>query len=366
MTPNRRRDFKLDSCGMLLLLPLFVVPFLTTNPLLNSLTYQCAIGISAALGVYVMLRMGLLSFTVPAFMAIGGYAAAMLAKAGTTDLLPLLAISFLAPAVAALPLGALVLRLKGVYFIFITFVFNEILQLILFETPDLTGGSDGIAAVPSATLLGMDLSSSSHQVLVTVAVCLVAAACTLAVTQRFRPEFTSIEENATLAESLGLAVWRYKMIGFAASAGVSGLAGFALVNMLSTAHPSSFASWSVNNYIAYVFIGGRGSMLGVVVGSFLLVVMTNLFSSYAQYSAGLFGALLIIVLMIAPGGLVGSWVQLINACKARGRISGHRLRFPSGIPKPNTVQPHASVVPIGDRKEYSKSNSKPRIEKGRK
>lgn len=319
MTPNRHRDFKLDSWGIILLLPLIIVPLVTTSPLLNSLTYQCAIGVSAAMAVYVMLRMGLLSFTVPAFMAIGGYAAAMLAKGGTTDLLFLMAIAFVVPALAAIPLGALVLRLKGVYFIFITFIFNEILQLILFETPTLTGGSDGISGVPAATLFGMDLGSPSRQVLVTVAVCLIAALAALAVTQRFRPEFTSIEENETLAESLGVAVWKYRTIGFVASAGVSGLAGFALVNMLSTAHPSSFASWSVNSYIAYVFVGGRGTLLGVVVGSFLLVIMTNLFSAYAQYSAGLFGILLLVVMMGAPGGLVGTCIRLLDARKQRAK-----------------------------------------------
>ena len=61
------------------------VPLLTASPLLNSLTYQIRDRRRGRLGVYIMLRMGLLSFTVPAFMAIGGYAAAMLAKAGTTE-----------------------------------------------------------------------------------------------------------------------------------------------------------------------------------------------------------------------------------------------------------------------------------------
>jgi branched-chain amino acid transport system permease protein len=262
-----------------------------------------------------MLRMGLLSFTVPAFMAMGGYAAAMLAKSGTTDLFLLMAIAFVVPCIAAVPLGALVLRLKGVYFIFVTFIFNEILQLVIFETPTLTGGSDGISSVPPATLFGIELGSPSSQVLVTVAVCIVAAVCALAVTQKFRPEFTSIDENETLAESLGVAVWKYRTIGFVASAGVAGLAGFALVNMLSTAHPSSFASWSVNSYIAYVFVGGRGTLLGVVVGSFLLVIMTNIFSSYAQYSAGMFGVLLLAVMMLAPGGLVGTVVRRFEARK---------------------------------------------------
>jgi branched-chain amino acid transport system permease protein len=317
MTPNRHRDFKLDSWSLVLLLPLIVVPLATTNPLLNSLTYQSAIGVSAAMAVYIMLRMGLLSFTVPAFMAVGGYAAAMLAKSGTTNLVPLLAISFVVPALCAIPLGALVLRLKGVYFIFITFIFNEILQLILFETPTLTGGSDGISGVPPATFFGMGLDSPKGLVLVTVVVCLVAAISALAVTQRFRPEFTSIEENETLAESLGVAVWKYRTIGFVASAGVSGLAGFSLVNMLSTAHPSSFASWSVNAYIAYAFVGGRNTMLGIVVGSLLLIVMTNVFSAYANLSAGLFGILLLVVMMAAPGGLVGTCIRLIDARKER-------------------------------------------------
>ena len=319
MTPNRHRDFKLDAWGLALLLPLAAVPFVSTNPLLNSLTYQSAIGVSAAMAVYIMLRMGLLSFTVPAFMAFGGYAAAMLAKSGTTNLFALMAIAFVVPALFALPLGTLVLRLKGVYFIFITFIFNEILQLILFETPTLTGGSDGISSVPPATLFGLGLDSPQGLVLVTVVVCLVATAGALAVTQRFRPEFTSIEENETLAESLGVAVWKYRTIGFVASAGVSGLAGFSMVNMLSTAHPSSFASWSVNAYIAYAFVGGRGTLLGIVVGSVLLIVMTNVFSAYAHLSAGLFGILLLVVMMAAPQGLVGTGVRLLNDRRVRAQ-----------------------------------------------
>ena len=217
----------------------------------------------------------------------------------------------------ALPLGTLVLRLKGVYFIFVTFIFNEILQLIIFETPTLTGGSDGISGIPSATLLGLELVSQQSQVLVTLVTCLVATVIALAVTQRFRPEFTSIEENETLAESLGVAVWKYRTIGFVASAGVSGLAGFALVNMLATAHPSSFASWSVNNYIAYVFVGGRNTMLGVVIGTYLLVTTTNIFSAYAHLSAGMFGVLLLVVMMAAPGGLVGTLVRRLDERKQR-------------------------------------------------
>ncbi|KVA99602.1 ABC transporter permease [Burkholderia cepacia] len=309
----------LDISGVVVLLLLLIVPVASTDPFMYSLTSQSAIGVCAALGIYIMLRLGLLSFSAPSFMALGGYAAAIAANAGTTNLVLLMLISAIVPALVALPLGALVLRLKGVYFIFITFVFNEILQIVIFQTPALTGGPNGITGVPPALLFGMGATSPATVVVVTVAICIVSALFTLGITHVLRPEFSSIEENETLAESLGVAPWKYRTIGFISSAAVSGLAGFALVNMLSTAHPSSFTTWSVNSYIAYVFVGGRGSLLGVVVGSLLLITMNDVFSSYAQLSSGLFGLLLVVVMMIAPGGIVGTLTKLFDKAKERQR-----------------------------------------------
>jgi branched-chain amino acid transport system permease protein len=315
MKPDRSKDLALDLWGVGLIALLLLVPFLTRDPLVSSLTEQVVIGTAAALAVYIMLRMDLMAFTIPAFMAIGGYTAAMLATAGITNLLVLIAASLVVPIVISIPLGAIVLRLKGVYFVFITFIANEILQLVIFETPTLTGGSTGIPGVPPATLFGIDLGAPHLLVLVTVIVGVLAALVTLAVTHRFRPEFSSIEENETLAQSLGVPVWWYRTIGFMACSGVSGLAGFALVNMLSTAHPSSFASFSAVNYIAYAFIGGRATILGPVIGAAFLVCLSNVFSSQGQLAAGLFGVLLIASVMVAPGGLVGLSRRIVRALR---------------------------------------------------
>jgi branched-chain amino acid transport system permease protein len=125
---------------------------------------------------------------------------------------------------------------------------------------------------------------------------------------------------------MGVPLWKYRTLGFVASAGVSGLAGFALVNQLSTAHPSSFASFSAINYIAYVFIGGRRTMLGTLVGTVLLVVMSNAFSSQAQYSQGLFGLLLIFVIMVAPSGLVGIGQRLVAAVRRPSAVADSALK----------------------------------------
>jgi branched-chain amino acid transport system permease protein len=292
------------ACGM-------AVPFVTSDPFVYSVANQVAIAVTASFSVYLMLRMNLLTFAVPAFMAIGGYAVAIAGlRFGMTDSVLLTLISFVVPGVVALPLGALVLRLRGVYFVLVTFLLTEITQLILFETPGLTGGSNGLVGMPATTLFGLELSDNQSVLALAIGLALVAALVTAAASIWYRQQFAAIEENELLAQSLGLVVWRYKVIGFVLAAGLAGMAGFSLVNMLLTAHPSSFTSSSSVNYIAYVIIGGRYTMLGTVLGSTLLVWMSNVFSAQGQLSQGLFGLLLIVVVLAARGGITGTVAAL--------------------------------------------------------
>ena len=296
----------LVACGM-------VVPFVTTDPFATSIANQSAIAVIEAFSVYLMLRMNLLTFAVPAFMAIGGYATAIAGlRFGVTDCLVLAIISFVVPSLVALPLGALVLRLRGVYFVLVTFLLTEITQLILFETPGLTGGSNGLIGMPITTLFGAELGDNQAVLALAMGLASLAAIITAVATGFYRQHFAAIEENELLAQSLGLVVWHYKVIGFVVAAGLAGLAGFSLVNMLLTAHPSSFSSTTAVNAIAYAIVGGRYSMLGSIVGSVLLVWMTNLFSAQGQLSQGLFGLLLIVVVLSARGGIVGTVAALFR------------------------------------------------------
>ncbi len=285
-----------ELASIALLLLAFAVPFLSSSPFLVSLVTQILIAIPAAFSVYVMLRMDLMTFAVPAFMAMGAYSAAIVSlRLGITDTIALTALSFAVPALVALPLGALVLRLRGVYFVLVTFLLAQITQLLLFETPTLTGGSNGLAGMPATTLFGVALEDNRAVLFLAIALALLAAAITMVLTRYYRQHFAAIKENQILAESLGLVVWHYKMLGFAVAAGLAGIAGFSLVNMLLTAHPSSFSAMSSVDYIAYTIVGGPGSMRGPIVGSTLLVTANNIFSNRGEYSPGFFGLLIIIV-----------------------------------------------------------------------
>ena len=303
---------------LILVLLTFAVPLMVSNPQVLSQTNLILIGATAALGVYIMLRMDLMSFAVPAFMAIGGYTVAILGiRLEITNVIVLAIGAFVVPALVAIPLGALILRLKGVYFVLVTFVLTEILQLLLFEFASVTGGSNGLAGMPAATFFGTELFDNSQVVLTTCGLSLVGFLVTACFTRRFRYEFAAIEKNDILAESLGLACWKYKAMAFSVAAGVSGLAGFALVNMLLTAHPTSFAPMSSVNYITYVIVGGKGSILGTLVGAALLVSATNYFAMSGELSPGFFGLLIIVVTLLARGGVVGVAGTLLQRLTSR-------------------------------------------------
>jgi ABC-type branched-subunit amino acid transport system permease subunit len=324
-----------EIASVLILAAFVLVPFVTTDPMVYSVANQALIAVIAAFSVYIMLRMDLLTFAVPAFMALGGYTVALTALKGVTDVFVLTILSFVVPAIVALPLGALVLRLRGVYFVLVTFVLTEILQLVLFETPTLSGGANGLAGIPATTVFGLAVVDNRGVLLLATVLTLVAAVITAAVTRRFRQHFAAIEENEILAQSLGLVVWRYKALGFVVAAGLAGIAGFSLVNMLLTAHPTSFSGGAAVNYIAYTIVGGRRSILGAMVGSVLLVWATNVFGGQGEYSQGLFGILIVVVVLVAKGGIVGTIATLVRRfLPARRQARAFSTQAASGERRP--------------------------------
>jgi branched-chain amino acid transport system permease protein len=301
-----------EIAALIVMAAAFAIPMATKSVLIYSVLNQALVGVIAAQSVWIMLRMNLLTFATPAFMALGGYTVAILGRYEITDAFLITSLAFLVPALAAVPLGALVLRLRGTYFVLVTFVLSQIMQLLLFESEALTGGSNGIAGVPPVTLLGVDMMTNRQVLLFACGLGFLATLITALLTGWFRQHFAAIEENEILSESLGLVVWRYKAMGFVVAAGIAGLAGFSLVNMLLTAHPSSFSSESAVDFIAYTIIGGRGTILGPLAGTALLVYATNMFGTHGQYAQGLYGVLILVVVLAARGGIVGTIQKLFR------------------------------------------------------
>ncbi|QIL80186.1 branched-chain amino acid ABC transporter permease [Diaphorobacter sp. HDW4A] len=320
-----------------LVLLTLLVPAFSDSARSISITNQILVALPAALSVYLMMRMDLVSFAIPAFMCIGGFAAALCGLHLGTNVLLQMAASFVAPMLVAIPIGLMVLRLKGAYFVLVTYVLAEIVHLLLLEIPAITGGTNGLAGLPATTLFSWTFGDNRSVLLVAIFTAVVAVLVTLLTTRLFRDELDAIRLNELLARSFGLTVWRYKVICFCIAAGLAGLAGFSLVNLLLTAHPSSFNPITGLNYVAYVYIGGRLSILGPVLGTALLVWAAQQFNMSGEYSQALFGLLLIAIVMLARGGLVG----LLESLGAR--VSALVARpAPASTPSSAKTQPEAA------------------------
>ena len=197
-----------EIAAILVFVAAFAVPTMTRSVLVYSVMNQALVGVVAAQSVWIMLRMNLLSFASPAFMAIGGYTVAIAGQHDITDAFVLTAAAFLLPALVAVPLGALVLRLKGTYFVLVTFVLSQIMQLLLFESPGLTGGSNGISGIPPVTFLGTELATNKQVVLFACGIALLATIITACLTRYFRQHFRQGHilpaQNITLADPASL------------------------------------------------------------------------------------------------------------------------------------------------------------------
>ncbi|HEV7964786.1 MAG TPA: ATP-binding cassette domain-containing protein [Actinoplanes sp.] len=306
--PGTRHQVRLLAAPVLacvLVAASFAVPKLTADPFLLSFVPTIVVTLLATFHVWLLLRVNLLSFASPAFMAVGGYTLALAATHLTTNAVLLVALCFVVPAVLALPLGALLLRLRGTYFALVTFVLAQVVVLVVVIADGTLGGTSGISGIPPATLGAQSFGAGGPLLRFSAIVGLIGVAVAGVVTLRWRRHFAAIDENEPLAASLGLRPWAYKTASFVTAAGVAGLAGLVLVNQLGNAHPDSFSPFSAVNHVAAAVLGGV-SILGPVIGAVVLSWLVHAFATQAEYSQLLLGATLILVVLYAKGGITGT------------------------------------------------------------
>jgi branched-chain amino acid transport system permease protein len=300
-----RRGPVAEVVVIIALLALLILPLPKQNLQLISQLNQMVTVLGAALSVYVMLRLKLLNFGTPAFMAIGGYAAALTAIHITPNVVVLILASIVVPAVAALPFGLITMRLRGTYFALVSFLIGQVVYLLIIAS-DFLGGTDGLTGIPSPTLGKQVLGDSISSLRIGTVASLIAVALVITFTVTNGRRIDALRSNEVLATSLGLRNWPIRLAAFVLAAAVAGLSGFLVVNTLATAHPSSFSTLTGVNYVAYVVVGGAGSVLGPILGTVVLVYLIVQFASEGVYAGALLGGLLILTSLFLPRGITGS------------------------------------------------------------
>ena len=292
----------------LLLVPRFASPYYTTL-VLPAFAYGIALlGLNLLFGYT-----GLLSFGHAMFVGIGAYATAVLtSKLGIRSLELVLLAAGLSATAVALPVGLLSVRYVRIFFGMLTLAFGMLFHSFLFKFYDLTGGDSGMR-VMRPSLLGMEhaeLDKTAYLIGPYYYYCLVLLVAAGIVMWRivhspFGLHLRALRENPRKAEYLGVSVHRFRLYAFLISAFYCGIGGALLAIPTGLADPE-LAYWTHSgNMIFMMVLGGFANFFGPVLGAFSFILLQDQLMSATQYWRFFMGAVLLLMVVLFPRGLMG-------------------------------------------------------------
>jgi len=254
---------------------------------------------------------GQLSLGHAAFFGIGAYTAAIIAS--KTGLSPWWAL--IAGPAAVLPVALIVgwicFRLRGPYFTLATIAVGEVVRLIALNWTNLTGGAVGVVIRPSVL-------SGTSKVPYYYIVLLIAAAtvslCYLIIRGKLGYYLMAIREDEETAESIGIDTTGYKLRALAVSASLTAVAGAFYANYFLFVDTTTVLPLALSVEIVLIaIVGGLGKVPGPVLGAVLLKLSSEIFrNEFAQANLLIYGALLVIVILFMPDGLMGGLRRLFR------------------------------------------------------
>ncbi len=269
---------------------------------------QIALLTIVGVGLNILIGLGgQMSFGHAGVYAIGAYAVAVLtAKLGVSFWIAWPLGALLAGGVGAL-MAIPALRLKGPYLAMVTIAFGLIVEHGLVELRDVTGGQNGILDIPVPSLFGQTLDANGLAMLAVA----VAAASLLAF-QRLSAggwgaAMRAVRDTDVAAASVGLNPTVVRTLAFALSALFAGAAGGLFAPMAGFVTPQTFNLTQSILFVLVVVLGGSGTRLGPLLGALVVGLLPELLAGFEAYRILVFGALLMLVLWLAPRGLAGLW-----------------------------------------------------------
>jgi branched-chain amino acid transport system permease protein len=255
---------------------------------------------------------GMVSFGHAAFFGLGAYATGVLVSEGVLGAGIHLVATVALTAFAALVIGAISLRTRGVYFIMITLAFGQML-FYLANSIKGYGGDEGLNIRARSALFGLDLKDATTFYYVA----LTALAATLGglaafVRSRVGAAVVAIRDDEVRAEALGFPTYRLRLAVFVAAGAVAGIAGALSVNQQGYVSPNLLHWTQSGTLMVMVILGGVASLWGGVLGALVLVVLQETLSAYTQHWEFWTGWVLLAVVLFARHGLAG-WLARLGA-----------------------------------------------------
>lgn len=346
--------------GIALLILVIVLPVSASQ----GPSYQAYMEVATMVGIYVCMALGLnivvglaglLDLGFVAFFAVGAYTYGVFATAQANNFMPFgtyplsgnsfwffIIIGLFVAALFGVILGIPVLRVKGDYLAIVTLGFGEIIRIVfnnLDKPVNITNGAMGLPSIQQPELFGITLSQPNQfYYIVLVMFIIVIYAVTRMEHTKLGRSWKAVRENEIAAQAMGIPLVKTKLTAFAIGASFSGMMGVVFAAKQMFVDPTSFTYLESTTILVMVILGGMGSLPGVILGAAVvtilnLQVLTELTGwlsqvttipdalSPAKMQRFIFGALLIIMTLYRPQGLIPAKNKKVNVKKLKESIT---------------------------------------------
>jgi branched-chain amino acid transport system permease protein len=246
------------------------------NPMVHDLVLRlCSLGLFAISLNLLVGYTGLLSFGQATFYGAGAYAFTLLMQKSGLSIPSAFVLTLLGVSLFSVVVGALCVRLSGVYFTFLTLAIQMMFYSMLIAWSSFTGGEQGLTGgLPKPQFIGIDLTNKAHFYIFNLSVFVLSLVILRRiVASPFGVALRMIRDNPERALFLGVPVQRYKLVAFVTSSLFATAAGVLASLFVSGAFPN-FAYWTTSGEgLFIIMLGGVTNFFGPVVGALLLIVL---------------------------------------------------------------------------------------------
>lgn len=267
---------------------------------------------------------GYLSFAHAGFFAIGAYALGLLTVKAEMAYWPAFILAPIMTTVIGFFIGLIALRTKEHFFAIYTLCVGYVLYLLIDKWDSLTGGVRGLMGIPAPGNIGplTFTSATSHYYLILAFLLLTIFIMYRIVNSLVGRTFIAIRNSEQLALSLGISTKKNKLLAFVLSTFFAGLAGALYAGFLRFLGPEIASTSITFDLLMYLIVGGIGTLSGPIVGTLLVVLLSQNLQFLEDYRMLIFGPVLVLLVLFSPRGLVGlasDWQGKIRERKQEAR-----------------------------------------------
>lgn len=308
-----RNKMKISRVALLIFILLVaLIPLTTDNYYILYVLSTTGLYIILAMGLNVLLGYtGLVSLGQAGFYGIGAYASGILVgKTGVPFVIGLLAAIVIAGLIGLI-IGLSSVRLRGGYLAMVTLGFGVVVQILITNWENITGGAEGFWGIPGANIGFANINTPLSWYYFIFAIVGIVVLFTYSLqNSRIGRAWMAVREDVTAVQMMGVNPVLFRLLAFVVSAVYSGIAGALFAHLNGSVFPDAFGVQTSILILLMVILGGMGQIMGPVIGALIVNVGFELLRPFGDYQTLVFGTVIVLMAIFMPQGAVGLWQRI--------------------------------------------------------